>query len=74
MEVEINQYMNMIFTGDSGTGKKTVLNILSEIFHSMGIVKSKNIVELDRYQFISMINEKVKVEDILNKHLGKFYL
>lgn len=71
MEVEINQYMNMIFTGDSGTGKKTVLNILSEIFHSMGIVKSKNIVELDRYQFISMINEKVKVEDILNKHSGK---
>ena len=71
MEVEIIQYMNMIFTGDSGTGKKTALKILSEMFYNMGITKSKNIVELDRFEFMAMINEKMKVEDILNKYVGK---
>lgn len=71
MDVDLNKYMNMIFTGESGTGKKTVLNILSEMYYSMGIIKAKNIVELDKYKFMAMVDDGMKVEDILNKFVGK---
>lgn len=70
-KVDLNKYMNMVFTGESGTGKKTVLNIYSEMLYSMGIIKAKNIVQIDKYEFMAMINSGMKVEDILNKHLGK---
>ena len=71
MEVELNKYMNMVFTGEVGTGKKTVLNILSEMYYYMGITKAKNIVEIDKYEFMSMVNSGIEVEDILHKYLGK---
>ncbi|MGU9335613.1 AAA family ATPase [Clostridium perfringens] len=70
-QVDLNKYMNMVFTGESGTGKKTVLNIYSEMLYSMGIIKAKNIVQIDKYEFMAMINSGMKVEDILNKHVGK---
>jgi len=68
---DINRYMNIIFTGENGTGKKTVANILSEMYYSMGIVKAKNIVEMDKYEFIAMINKGIKIEDIFSKFSGK---
>ncbi|MGG5462141.1 AAA family ATPase [Clostridium sp. B9] len=70
-EVDLNKYMNMVFTGESGTGKKTVLSIYSEMMYSMGIVKAKTMVEIDKYEFMAMINSGMKVGDILNKHIGK---
>lgn len=71
MRSDINKYMNMVFTGEVGTGKKTVLNILSEMYYSMGIVKAKHIVEIDKHELISMMSKGIKLEDIFNKHLGK---
>lgn len=68
---DINRYMNIIFTGENGTGKKTVANILSEMYYSMGIVKAKNIVEMDKYEFMAMINKGIKIEDIFSKFSGK---
>ena len=71
---DINKYMNMVFTGEIGTGKKTVLNILSEMYYSMGIVKAKSIIEIDENEIISMLNKGMQLEDILNKFLGKVVL
>ncbi len=68
---DINRYMNIIFTGDIGTGKKTVLNILAETLCSMGIVKSKNIVEINKDEVIECINKNLSFEDVLNKQIGK---
>lgn len=68
---DINKYMNMIFTGESGTGKKTVVNILAEMYYSMGIVKAKNPAELDKYELMALINKGMKLEDILSKFTGK---
>ncbi|MBE6053238.1 MAG: AAA family ATPase [Clostridium sartagoforme] len=68
---DINRYMNIIFTGEIGTGKKTVLNIFSEILYSMGIVKSKNIVEINKDEAIDCINNNTSFEEVLNKHIGK---
>lgn len=71
LSTDINKYMNIIFTGDIGTGKKTVLNILSEIFYSMGVVKAKNIVEINKDEIIDTMKSGISLEDILNKQIGK---
>ncbi|WP_195430502.1 AAA family ATPase [Clostridium sp. D46t1_190503_E9] len=71
LSTDINRYMNIIFTGDIGTGKKTVLNILSETLYSMGVVKAKSIVELNKEEIIDNIKDGISFEDILNKQIGK---
>ncbi len=68
---DINKYMNIVFTGESGTGKKTVANILAEMYYSMGMVKAKSTVELDKYELMALINRGMKLEDILSKFAGK---
>ena len=70
----ITKYNNIVFTGNIGTGKKTVLNILSEMYYSRGLVKAKSIVEFDKDEIVSMLEEGIKLEDILNKSLGKVVL
>lgn len=71
IDTDINKYMNIVFTGEIGSGKKTVVSILSEMFYSMGLVKSKSIVEIDNTEIISMMNKDIEIDDILNKFLGK---
>ncbi|MDS0524869.1 AAA family ATPase [Clostridium sp. SHJSY1] len=71
IRTNINRHLNMIITGDVGTGKKEFLNLLSEMYYSYGIVKAKSISELNGYEIISAISEGIDIEDILNKHLGK---
>lgn len=68
---DLHKYMNIVFTGDVGTGKKTILNILSEMYYSIGLVKAKNIAELDKDELIGMINRGVNLEDILSEFIGK---
>ena len=70
----INKYSNIVFTGNVGTGKKSILNILAEMYYSREIIKSKNIVEIDIREIIGEINSGLKLEDILNKSLGKIVL
>ena len=71
LSTDINRYMNIIFTGKVGTGKKTVLNIFSEILYSVGIVKAKNIVEINKDEAIDCINNNKSFEEVLNKQIGK---
>lgn len=68
---DINKNMNMIFTGEIGTGKRAVLNLLGEMYFHMGIIKAKVISELDGNEIIYMVDRGMKIEDILNKLLGK---
>lgn len=70
----INKFKNIIFTGDVGTGKKRVLNILSEMYYSTGIVKAKNIVEIDKDEIVASINSGMDLGEILNKSIGKIVL
>ncbi|WP_195263515.1 AAA family ATPase [Clostridium sp. 1001275B_160808_H3] len=71
LSTDINRYMNIIFTGDIGTGKKTVLNILSETLYSIGVVKAKSIVDLNKEEIIDNMKNGISFEDILNKQVGK---
>lgn len=71
---QLSKYSNMVFTGHNGTGKKTTLKILSSMYYSVGLIKSKNIVEMDEVEITALLDGGVQIEDILKDYLGKMVL
>lgn len=71
---QLSKYSNMVFTGHNGTGKKTTLKILSSMYYSVGLIKSKNIVEMDEVEIAALLDGGVQIEDILKDYLGKMVL
>lgn len=71
---QLSKYSNIVFTGNSGTGKKTTLKILSSMYYNVGLIKSKNIVEMDEIEITSLLDGGVQIEDILKDYLGKMVL
>ena len=59
-----SQNLNMIFTGNPGTGKTTVARVIGELLRKMGVLKTGTIVEVDRgdlvAQYAGQTPEKVK--------------
>jgi len=68
---DLNKYNHMIFTGEKGTGKKTILNIFSAMLYSMGIIKAKRIVEMNKSELVAILDNNGGIEDFLNKCIGK---
>ena len=71
MRTEVNRLMNMVFIGEDGTGKKTALKILSEMYYNLGMVKSKNLMELAARDILLMLKDGNKLKDILGESLGR---
>lgn len=71
---QLSKYSNIAFTGNNGTGKKTTLKILSNMYYSVGLLKSKAIVEMDEMEITSLLDGGVYMEDILKDCLGKMVL
>lgn len=60
--VDATQSLNMVFTGNPGTGKTTVARVIAEMFKSMGLLKKGHIVETDKgglvAQFVGQTAQK----------------
>lgn len=71
MPTDLNKYMNIIAMGSEGTGKKRTFNIYTEMLFTLGIVKSKNMVIVDKYDIVNSFKNKLKFDDLFNKYIGK---
>lgn len=52
-QVETTQSLNMIFTGNPGTGKTTIARMVAGMFREMGILKSGHLIEVDRGELVA---------------------
>ncbi len=71
LNADLSKYMNAIFTGEQGTGKHKILNILTEMLFSMGIVKSKIPTEISGQELSVAMSNGSCLEDFLSKSIGK---
>ena len=53
--LNIEQNLNMVFAGNPGTGKTSIARLVAEMFSSMGMLKTGQLVETDRSSFVSEI-------------------
>ncbi|MDR2697598.1 MAG: AAA family ATPase, partial [Holophagales bacterium] len=53
VSVDSTQSLNMIFTGNPGTGKTTVARVVASMFKEMGMLKRGHLVETDRGGLVS---------------------
>ncbi|MBD8498782.1 AAA family ATPase [Paenibacillus arenosi] len=70
--VQTSQSLNMIFTGNPGTGKTTVARIVSQLLQQMGVLSSDKIVEVDRSHLVAEYvgQTAVKTTDVFMSALG----
>lgn len=72
LEVDATQTLNMIFSGNPGTGKTTVARIVADMFKEMGVLKSGHLVETDKSGLVSEYvgQTSKKTEEIFKSALG----
>lgn len=70
--VDTTQSLNMIFTGNPGTGKTTIARIVADMLKDMGVLKSGHLIETDRSGLIAEYAGQTasKTEAIFKKALG----
>ncbi|SEN48592.1 AAA+-type ATPase, SpoVK/Ycf46/Vps4 family [Amphibacillus marinus] len=44
--------LHMIITGNPGTGKTTIARLLAEIYHELGLLESKQVIEVNRSHLV----------------------
>jgi SpoVK/Ycf46/Vps4 family AAA+-type ATPase len=72
LSVDITQSLNMIFSGNPGTGKTTVARIVARMFKEMGLLKSGHLVETDRGGLVAEYVGQTakKTEEVFKSALG----
>ncbi len=70
--VDTTQSLNMIFAGNPGTGKTTMARIVAEMFHSMDMLKSGQLVETDKSGLVAgyVGQTAKKTEEVFKSALG----
>ena len=64
--------LNMIFTGNPGTGKTTIARIIAGILYDLGYVKNTNFIETTAQDFIGgyVGQTALKTRTLLDEHKG----
>lgn len=67
---------HLVFTGNPGTGKTTVARLLSQVFHSVGVVSKGHLVETDRSHLVAgyVGQTALKTQQALESALGGMLL
>lgn len=70
--VDTSQTLNMIFTGNPGTGKTTVARVVANMFKDMGLLKCGHLVETDRGGLVAEYAGQTskKTEEVFKSALG----
>lgn len=71
-KVDTTQSLNMIFSGNPGTGKTTMARVVADMFHSMGLLKSGHLVETDKGGLVAEYVGQTagKTEEVFRSALG----
>lgn len=72
VKVDTTQSLNMIFSGNPGTGKTTMARVVADMFHSMGLLKSGHLVETDKGGLVAEYVGQTakKTEEVFKSALG----
>ena len=72
LKVDTTQSLNMIFSGNPGTGKTTIARVVADMFKQMGILKSGHLVETDKGGLVAEYvgHTAKKTEEVFKRALG----
>lgn len=72
ISIDTSQSLNMIFSGNPGTGKTSIARIVARMFKEMGILKSGHLVETDRGGLVAEYagHTAKKTEEVFKSALG----
>jgi SpoVK/Ycf46/Vps4 family AAA+-type ATPase len=72
IQTDTTQTLNMIFTGNPGTGKTTIARLIAAMFKEMGVLKSGHLVETDRGGLVAEYAGQTpkKTEEVFRSALG----
>ena len=64
--------LNMVFTGNPGTGKTTIARIIADILYELGYVKNDNFIEATAQDLIAgyVGQTAIKTRELINNHKG----
>lgn len=72
INVDTTQALNMIFTGNPGTGKTTIARVVASMFKDIGLLKVGHLVEIDRGGLVAEYVGQTakKTEEVFKSALG----